>query len=75
MGSKSSLGRISTEVRLCFGYSLPQTPLLWEPLALGLPFFLLKLEIWHDMILLFLAEVSNLCTSCNLIILYEIKGF
>jgi hypothetical protein len=22
----------------CFGYSLPQTPLVWESLALGLPF-------------------------------------
>jgi hypothetical protein len=24
--------------QLCFGYSFPQTPLVWEPLALGLPF-------------------------------------
>jgi hypothetical protein len=37
LGSKPSLCRISAEVRLCFGYSLPQTPLVWEPLALGLP--------------------------------------
>jgi hypothetical protein len=40
LGSKPSLCRISAEVRLCFGYSLPQTPLVWEPLALGLPFFI-----------------------------------
>jgi hypothetical protein len=39
LGSKPSLCRISAGVRLCFGYSLPQTPLVWEPLALGLPFF------------------------------------
>jgi hypothetical protein len=39
LGSKPSLCRISTEVRLCFGYSLPQTPLVWEPLSLGLPLF------------------------------------
>jgi hypothetical protein len=38
MGSKPSLCRISAGVRLYFGYSLPQTPLVWEPLALGLPF-------------------------------------
>jgi hypothetical protein len=38
LGSKPSLCRISAGVRLCFGYSLPQTPLVWEPLALGLPF-------------------------------------
>jgi hypothetical protein len=40
LGSKPSLCRIFAEVRLCFGYSLPQTPLVWEPLALGLPFFI-----------------------------------
>jgi hypothetical protein len=40
LGSKPSLCRISAGVRLCFGYSLPQTPLVWEPLALGLPFFI-----------------------------------
>jgi hypothetical protein len=28
LGSKPSLCRISAEVRLCFGYSLPQTPLV-----------------------------------------------
>jgi hypothetical protein len=39
LGSKPSLCRISAGVRLWFGYSLPQTPLVWEPLALGLPFF------------------------------------
>jgi hypothetical protein len=39
LGSKPSLYRISAGVRLCFGYSLPQTPLVWEPLALGLPLF------------------------------------
>jgi hypothetical protein len=38
LGSKPSLCRISAGVRLCFGYSLPQTPLVWEPLALGLPY-------------------------------------
>jgi hypothetical protein len=37
LGSKPSLCRISAGVRLCFGYSLPQTPLVWEPLALGPP--------------------------------------
>jgi hypothetical protein len=40
LGSKPSLCRISAGVRLCFGYSLPQTPLVWEPLALGLPFLI-----------------------------------
>jgi hypothetical protein len=35
---KPSLYRIFAGVRLCFGYSLLQTPLVWEPLALGLPF-------------------------------------
>jgi hypothetical protein len=40
LGSKPSLCRISAGVRLCFGYSLPQTPLAWEPLALGLSLFL-----------------------------------
>jgi hypothetical protein len=39
LGSKPSLCRISAGVRLYFGYSLPQIPLVWEPLALGLPFF------------------------------------
>jgi hypothetical protein len=38
LGSKPSLYKISAGVRLCFGYSFPQTPLVWEPLALGLPF-------------------------------------
>jgi hypothetical protein len=38
LGSKPSLCRISAGVRLCFGYSLPQTPLVWEPLALSLLF-------------------------------------
>jgi hypothetical protein len=41
LGSKPSLCRISAGVRLCFGYSFPQTPLVWEPLALGLPFIAL----------------------------------
>ena len=27
--------------KACLGFSLPQTPLMWEPPALGLPFFLL----------------------------------
>jgi hypothetical protein len=39
LGSKPSLCRIFARVRLCFGYFLTQTPLVWEPLALGLPFF------------------------------------
>jgi hypothetical protein len=39
LGSKPSLCRTSAGVRLCFGYFFPQTPLVWEPLALGLPFF------------------------------------
>jgi hypothetical protein len=35
-------------VRLCFGYSLPQTPLVWEPLALGLPFLRYYRQFaWH----------------------------
>jgi hypothetical protein len=38
LGSKPSLCRISAGVRLYFGYFLSQTPLVWEPLALGLPF-------------------------------------
>ena len=25
--------------KACLGFSLPQTPLMWEPPALGLPFF------------------------------------
>jgi hypothetical protein len=44
LGSKPSLCRISAGVRLCFGYSFPQTPLVWEPLALGLPFFFCLLD-------------------------------
>ena len=27
--------------KACLGFSLPQTPLMWEPQALGLPFFFL----------------------------------
>jgi hypothetical protein len=46
LGSKPSLCRISTGVRLCFGYSLLRTPLMWEPLALGLPLFL-RMKIVH----------------------------
>jgi hypothetical protein len=42
LGSKLSLCRISAGVRFYFGYSLPQTPLVWEPLALGLSFFFLR---------------------------------
>jgi hypothetical protein len=34
LGSKPSLCRISARVRLCFGYSLPHMPLVWEPLTL-----------------------------------------
>jgi hypothetical protein len=47
LGSKPSVCRISAGVRLCFGYSLPQTPLVWEPLALGLPF----IEVAHPLVL------------------------
>jgi hypothetical protein len=43
LGSKPSLCRISAGVRLCFGYSFPQTPLVWEPLALGLPFIYFRI--------------------------------
>jgi hypothetical protein len=42
LGSKPSLCKISVGVRLYFGYSLPQTPLVWELLALGLPPHLLE---------------------------------
>jgi hypothetical protein len=52
LGSKPSLCRISAGVRLCFGYSLPQTPLVWEPLALGLPFFSPIVTNWiHGLVL------------------------
>jgi hypothetical protein len=37
LGSKPSLCRISAGVRLYFAYSLSQTRLVWEPLALDLP--------------------------------------
>jgi hypothetical protein len=43
IASKPSLCRISAGIRLCFGYSFPQTPLVWEPLALGLPLVQLPL--------------------------------
>jgi hypothetical protein len=51
LGSKPSLCRISAEVRLCFGYSFPLTPLVWEPLALGLPLRNESDEVW--------SKVSN----------------
>jgi hypothetical protein len=47
LGSKPSLCKISAGVRLCFGYSFPQTPLVWEPLALGLPLPVLPLHGLH----------------------------
>jgi hypothetical protein len=51
LGSKPSLCRISAGVRLCFGYSLSQTPLVWESLALGLPLFITNMlqsqMLWH----------------------------
>ena len=39
VGSKQSLRRFYGG-NACLGLSLPQTPLMWEPLALGLPFFM-----------------------------------
>jgi hypothetical protein len=50
------LKMVSAEVRLCFGYSLPQTPLEWEPLALGLPFFVFLLVLVLYFVLCFLAS-------------------
>jgi hypothetical protein len=44
LGLKPSLYRISAGIRLYFGYSFSQTSLMWEPLALGLPF----LYCWHS---------------------------
>ena len=38
MGSKQPLHRFCGG-KACLGISLPQSPLMWEPLALGLPFF------------------------------------
>jgi hypothetical protein len=45
-----SAEQISAGVRLCFGYSLHQTPLVWEPLALGLPFFFSRAN-YHNLFL------------------------
>jgi hypothetical protein len=62
LGSKPSLCRISAGVRLYFGYSLPQTPLVWEPLALGLPFFLnisLVISTTNCTLLANMSEVSK----------------
>jgi len=39
MGSKQHLYRFCGG-KTCLGLSLPQTPLMWEPPALGLPFFM-----------------------------------
>jgi len=36
MGSKQPLRRFCGG-KACLGFSLPHTPLMWEPLALGLP--------------------------------------
>ena len=38
VGSKQPLRRFCGG-KACLGLSLPQTPLMWEPPALGLPFF------------------------------------
>ena len=38
VGSKQPLRRFCGG-KACLGFSLPQTPLMWEPPALGLPFF------------------------------------
>ena len=38
VGSKQPLRRFCWG-KACLGLSLPQTPLMWEPPALGLPFF------------------------------------
>jgi hypothetical protein len=38
MGSKQPLRRFCGG-KACLGFFLPQTPLVWEPPALGLPFF------------------------------------
>ena len=38
-GSKQPLRRFCGG-KACLGFSLPQTPLMWEPPALGLPFLL-----------------------------------
>jgi hypothetical protein len=54
LGSKPPLCEISAGVRLYFGYSLPQTPLMWEPLALGLSLFLI------------MKKVSILATQVNI---------
>jgi hypothetical protein len=59
LGSKPSLCRISAGVRLCFGYSLPQTPLVWEPLALGLPFKTMEVHL----LVFFLKQRQELCRS------------
>jgi len=37
-GSKQPLRRFCGG-KACLGFSLPQTPLMWEPPALGVPFF------------------------------------
>jgi hypothetical protein len=65
LGSKPSLCRISAGVRLYFGYSLPQTPLVWEPLALGLPFFFIYLVYTWSNIALWLLNFIFL-EVCNL---------
>jgi hypothetical protein len=60
LGSKPSLCRISAGVRLCFGYSLPQTPLVWEPLALGLPFGV-KLKAFPSEVALYFGMLDTTC--------------
>ena len=47
VGSKQPLRRFCGE-KACLGFSLSQTPLMWEPPALGLPFIsVLCLYQWH----------------------------
>ena len=46
VGSKQPLRRFCGG-KACLGFSLPQTPLMWEPLALGLPLFILPF-VGHD---------------------------
>jgi hypothetical protein len=64
LGSKPSLCRISAGVRLCFGYSLPQTPLVWESLALGLPLFL-RSKTWFSHIECLVCWLAGVGSGCR----------
>jgi hypothetical protein len=77
LGSKPSLCRISAGVRLCFGYFLPQTPLVWEPLALGLPlFFTMRLTSYESTFKYESNCTESICYNLqNLISLSKIKKF